>query len=95
MSKSSITDFNQLVGEVVTFIGLKGVMKVKPNSNNPALFLDIKNVLLKLPNLKEENENNVQATVKDISVVKNSLQIQLNEYNSRTGLLLAVNWLYI
>lgn len=84
MSKSSITDFNQLVGEVVTFIGLKGVMKVKPNSNNPALFLDIKNVLLKLPNLKEENENNVQATVKDISVVKNSLQIQLNEYNSRT-----------
>jgi len=80
------TTFDQRVGEIVTFIGLKGTMKVRPSSNNPTLFLDIENVLLKPVNKnpKDKLQKDVQATIKDIKLVKNFLQIQLNEYGSRT-----------
>ncbi len=79
--------FDQRVGEIVTFIGLKGTMKVRPTSNNPSLFLDIENVLLKSVN-KSPNEKSsitVEATIKDIKLVKNFLHIQLVGYDSRTA----------
>src|SRR5271163_2653763 len=84
MTAESFT-FDQKVGEIVTFIGLKGTMKVRPSSNNPTLFLDIENVLLKPVNKnpKDKLQKDVQATIRDIKLVKNFLQIQLNEYGSR------------
>lgn len=72
--------FTQSVGEVVGFLGLKGVMKVIPSSNNPKLFLDIKNVLLKYKQTEP-----TQATVKSIKIAKNCFQIQLHKYDSRTA----------
>jgi 16S rRNA processing protein RimM len=80
------SDFDQRVGEIVTFIGLNGTMKIRPSSNNPALFLDIQNVLLKPinKNLKEQPQKDIEATIKDIKLVKNFLQIQFKEYDSRT-----------
>ena len=85
---NSIADFNQSVGEIVTFVGLKGALKVKPSSNNPSLFLDIENILIKLAKQggpgSGENFNNIKATIKGIKLVKNFLQMQLNEFNSRT-----------
>ncbi len=45
-TKLEDSTFDQRVGEIVTFIGLKGVMKVRPSSNNASLFLDIENVTI-------------------------------------------------
>jgi 16S rRNA processing protein RimM len=86
-SKLELSSFDQRVGEIVTFIGLKGAMKVRAASNNPTLFLDIENVLLKpiAQDSKGKPQNDVQAIVKDIKLVKNFLQLQLNEYDSRTA----------
>jgi len=85
-SQSETSIFNQRVGEIVTFIGLKGLMKVRPSSNNATLFLDIENVLLKPVGIDKENYKiePIKATIKDIKLVKNFLQIELNEFNSRT-----------
>ncbi len=77
--------FDQSVGDVVSFVGLKGDMKVIPSSNNLRLFLDIKNVLLKYKNKANEPEQNIQATVKSIKIAKNCFLIQLKEYSSRTA----------
>ncbi len=86
-SKPEIFAFDQRVGEIVTFVGLKGIMKVRPDSNSPSIYLDIQNVLLKPVNkdVKGKTLEPIQATVKDVRVVKNFLQIQLNGYDSRTA----------
>jgi 16S rRNA processing protein RimM len=62
-------------------------MKVRAASNNPTLFLDIENILLKpvAQGPKEKLPNDIFATVKDVKLVKNFLQLQLNEYDSRTS----------
>jgi 16S rRNA processing protein RimM len=87
VNKTKLTkaDFDQRVGEIVTFIGLKGLMKVRPCTNNAALFLDLENVLLQMPNKDKDLQMCVKATVKDIKLAKNFLQMQLNEYDSRTA----------
>ena len=89
VSKEDISTFDQWVGEIVTFVGLKGIMKVRPSSNNPALFLDIENVLLKPNNISSNSpekhpQEAIKALVKDVKLVKNFLQIQFSGYDSRT-----------
>lgn len=73
--------FDQRVGEIVAPVGLKGIIKVLPSSNNPALFLNIKNVLL----CRNNPETELRATVKKIEIIKKVFQIQLDDYDSRTA----------
>ncbi len=73
--------FDQRVGEIVSAVGLKGIVKVSPSSNNPALFLKIKNVLLRSKTLEAE----VRTSIKKIEIIKKQFQIQLDDYDSRTA----------
>ena len=89
---NSAADFDQSVGEVVNFVGLKGMLKVVPSSNNHSLFLDIESVLLQYNKpdgnkMSTENSEKVKilATVQSIRIVKNCFEISLKEYSSRTA----------
>lgn len=87
LNKDTFESYEQNVGEVVTFVGLKGIMKVRPSSNNPTLFLDISNIFVK-PKLQDSNGKTlpcVNATIKEIKIVKNFFQIRLNEFDTRTS----------
>ncbi len=60
--------------------GLRGIMKIKPSSNNPQLLLDIENVQVVLPNGTIE-----EATVDSIYLEKRMLFIKLKECIDRTA----------
>lgn len=68
------------VGKVVGMHGLRGIMKIKPSSNNPQLLLDIDNVQVVLPNGTIE-----EATVDSIYLEKRMLFIKLKECIDRTA----------
>ena len=70
----------QRLGKVVGFFGLKGVLKVAPATNNPSLFLNIKQVTFRLPGDKEET-----AAVSKVRLNKKLIELQLADYQTRTS----------
>lgn len=68
------------VGKVVGFHGLRGVMKIKPSSNNPQLLLDIESVQIVLPGGSIE-----EATVDSVYLEKRMLFLKLKECADRTA----------
>lgn len=68
------------VGKVVGMHGLRGIMKIKPSSNNPQLLLDIETVQVVLPNGTIE-----EANVDTIYLEKRMLFLKLKECVDRTA----------
>jgi 16S rRNA processing protein RimM len=68
------------VGKVVGMHGLRGIMKIKPSSNNPQLLLDIETVQIVLP-----QGNIEEATVDTIYLEKRMLFLKLKECADRTA----------
>jgi len=68
------------VGKVVGMHGLRGIMKIKPSSNNPQLLLDIETVQVVLPNGTIE-----EANVDTIYLEKRMLFLKFKECVDRTA----------
>lgn len=68
------------VGKVVGMHGLRGIMKIKPSSNNPQLLLDIETVQVVLPSGTIE-----EANVDTIYLEKRMLFLKLKECVDRTA----------
>ena len=72
------------VGKVMGLHGLEGVLKIRPQTNNPSLLLNIKTVEI-IP-IKGER---ISAQVRSIKFEKRMILLSLKEYPDRTS----VEWL--
>lgn len=70
----------QHLGRVVGFFGLKGAMKIAPATNNPSLFLNVKEVTFRLAGHQEK-----RAAVSNARLKKQLIQLQLTDYPTRTS----------
>ena len=70
----------QLLGKVVGFFGLKGALKIMVASNNPSLFLKIKEVVLRLSGGREE-----RSAVRKVLIKKQMIELHLTDYPTRTS----------
>jgi 16S rRNA processing protein RimM len=70
----------QQIGKVVGFLGLKGVLKIGIATNNPSLFLNIKDVTFRLANQQE-----VVAKVKMIRLNKHVIELTLADHTTRNS----------
>jgi 16S rRNA processing protein RimM len=78
--------YDQLVGKVVGLFGLKGFLKVRPETNNPSVFENIKRVAFKIgPQIVEKAE------VDDIRFNKQIFEISLKNCPTRTSVEHLVN----
>lgn len=68
------------VGEVVGLHGLQGYLKIRPETNNAALLLEIKTVEIDRP-----GKEPVAAKVKAIKVEKRMIMLSLKDYPDRTS----------
>ena len=78
---AELTDASlQRLGKVVGFFGLKGAMKVAPATNNPSLFLKIKEAVFRLADDQEE-----RAVVSKVLIKKQLIELHLAKYPTRTS----------
>lgn len=68
------------VGKVVGLRGLRGQLKVRPQTNNPELLLDIRNV-----EIKDRDGLSYQSDIKSIEIVKGLVLIKLHGFEDRTA----------
>jgi 16S rRNA processing protein RimM len=68
------------VGKVVGFVGLRGDLKIRPSTNNPALLMSIDNVEVRLPSGAVLNKQ-----VEHIRVEKRMIIVRLSGIEDRTA----------
>lgn len=69
-----------LLGKVTGFLGLKGFLKVQPATNNPSLFIDADEVILRISDKRTEVHQ-----VEDMRLNKQSLELLLADCSTRSS----------
>jgi 16S rRNA processing protein RimM len=74
-----MTDYSFPVGKIVGFHGLRGEVKIRPETNNPTLLLDIDDVEV------EVGKERLRLDVEDLKLEKRMLFIKFADYPDRTS----------
>lgn len=74
-----MSDYDFPVGKIVGFHGLKGEVKIRPETNNPLLLLDIDDVEIRA------GKERLRVEIKDVKLDKRMLFIKFENYPDRTS----------
>lgn len=74
-----MSDYDFPVGKIVGFHGLKGEVKIRPETNNPLLLLDIDDVEIRA------GKERLRVEIKDVKLDKRLLFIKFENYPDRTS----------
>ncbi len=72
-------EYNFMVGTIIGVHGIQGQLKLRPNSNNPRLFLKIESIVLEDPKKQERKNQNI----KSIEFDRKMFFVKLDECNTR------------
>ncbi len=74
-----MSEYNFPVGKIVGFHGLRGEVKIRPETNNPLLLLDIDDVEILA------GKERLRVEIKDVKLEKRMLYIKFENYSDRTS----------
>ncbi len=79
MSDKESKNYDFQVGQIVGAHGIKGQVKIRPSSNNPRLFSELKTVLLQ----NQKNESSTKMGIQNIEFDRKMFFVKLTECNTR------------